>query len=58
MINKSTSISLIAIGSLLVLIGLLFYAFNIAGSIGMFVFGGISEVLGIVFLALHYKSKR
>lgn len=53
--QKKNGITLIALGSLIVLIGAGFYILDIAGAIGMLVIGFAAELYGVF---LFWKSKK
>lgn len=53
--QKKNGITLIALGSLIVLIGVGFYILDIAGAIGMLVIGFAAELYGVF---LFWKSKK
>ncbi len=46
MINPRTSILLIALGSVLVIVGIIFYMTNIFGALGMIIMGVVVELIG------------
>ncbi len=59
MINPKTAIILIALGSVLVIIGILFYFTNIYGATGMIIMGVTVELVGgLSFLNTYRKYKR
>jgi uncharacterized membrane protein len=53
--QKKNGITLIALGSLIVLIGVGFYILDIAGAVGMLVLGFAVELYGVF---LFWKSKK
>lgn len=53
--NKKNAIIYIAMGSAIVIIGLLFYLFEIVGAMGMVIIGFLVELYGIY---LYIKARK
>ncbi|KQC33681.1 hypothetical protein AAU57_10345 [Nonlabens sp. YIK11] len=59
MLNPRTGIVLIALGSVIVIIGILFYFLEIFGATGMILLGVLVEIVGgISFLKTRKKYKK
>ncbi|SCY02011.1 hypothetical protein SAMN05192588_0763 [Nonlabens sp. Hel1_33_55] len=58
MLHPRTGIILIALGSVIVIIGILFYFLEIVGATGMILIGIIVEIIGGVSFLRNRKNRR
>lgn len=58
MFDRKGSIILIALGSVIVILGIVLYAMNFAGSYGLIGFGALVEALGLFYFIKNNKNDK